>query len=216
MLDRRPRQMGSWPRGCRCCTRPAPRQRCPSCTRPGCRGPPGHWGSGQKTCVTLCFLAAVWQAGHVLEACGGRGAGHTRTLQSAPTHSPPMPVRPGCPPGGTVASRPGSGGSCRRGTGKGLCPLPRSQDMLHVLQGGCCEHPGPAQLPCPAAPTQNLPDWGCGCCRAPPASLGLRKEVILRWVLPGCEEPGDRGRSPRGTGASLATHPFQGQVGLWA
>lgn len=32
-----------------------------------------HWGSGQKTCVTLCFLEAVWQDGHVLEACKTTG-----------------------------------------------------------------------------------------------------------------------------------------------
>ena len=36
-----------------------------------------HWGSGQKTCMTLCFLEAVWQAGHVLEACETTGPLHT-------------------------------------------------------------------------------------------------------------------------------------------
>lgn len=47
-----------------------------------------HQGSGQKTCMMLCLLVAVWQAGHVLEAplrlrvpAGGPGgpAGRPRT-----------------------------------------------------------------------------------------------------------------------------------------
>lgn len=111
-----------------------------------------HWGSGQKTCVRLCFLVAAWQAGHVLETCGEKALDTpSQTPLPTPAPQPAMwgnaqqatstgdragSTGSGCRPGGAVANRPGSSGSRRRGTGRGPRPPPCSQDTPSPLQGG--------------------------------------------------------------------------------
>lgn len=61
--------------------------------------------------MTLCLLVAVWQAGHVLEACGDtEGTGHTAT------HLPILSTGWG-----------GAGRPCPRGMG--LCAQGRAADL---------------------------------------------------------------------------------------
>lgn len=111
-----------------------------------------HWGSSQKTWVTLCFLTAAQQAGHVLlEACEDtEGAGRTCLAPlTAPALGPARAVMPGSQvpgvrPGGGVASRPGSSGSRRRGTGRGPRPPPCSRGTPGLRQGGRRERHRPA------------------------------------------------------------------------
>lgn len=123
-LDWPPCQAGSL-------THPQPTGKCPGSAPGGAasgsaecpEGLPVHWGSGQKTCARVCFLVAARQPGHFLETCRQRTE-HTARTPLPPTLQPhyggqpllAVSTGPGYQPGGAVASRPGSGGSHRRGT----------------------------------------------------------------------------------------------------
>lgn len=148
----------SWRRGS-CLAHPQPTGKYLVCIRGGaglglCRPRRAcfHWGSSQKTWVTLCFLTAAQQAGHVLlEACEDtEGAGRTCLAPlTAPALGPARAVMPGSRvpgvrPGGGVASRPGSSGSHRRGTGRGPRPPPCSRGTPGLRQGGRRERHRPA------------------------------------------------------------------------
>lgn len=128
-----------------------------------------HWGSSQKTWVTLCFLTAAQQAGHVLlEACEDtEGAGRTCLAPlTAPALGPARAVMPGSRvpgvrPGGGVASRPGSSGSRRRGTGRGPRPPPCSRGTPGLRQGGRRERHRPAAWA--ASPLRKTDLTGTAC-----------------------------------------------------
>lgn len=63
-----------------------------------------HWGSGQKTCASVCFLVAAQQPGHFLETCGDEGldtlpgTSYPPTLQPHYGGQPLLAVSTGPPP----------------------------------------------------------------------------------------------------------------------
>ena len=60
-----------------------------------------HWGSGQKTCASVCFLVAAQQPGHFLETCGDEGLDTLPGTPYPPPFSPTMVGNPcwPCPQG---------------------------------------------------------------------------------------------------------------------